>query len=180
MFSLDTLNEQQRLIAMDTEGAKLVTAGAGSGKTRLLTHRICYLIAEKNVSPFNILAITFTNKATNEMKERISTMIPNSSGITIKTFHFLSPTRTWYAHFPLLVISYHKFRISSAVVSPHHFTELFALLRAASLPQLHNVRFLIFTVVPLQTVGISSVFVYRRQSNAFHVVCVPIVSRHIV
>lgn len=89
MFSLDTLNEQQRLIAMDTEGAKLVTAGAGSGKTRLLTHRICYLISEKGVSPSNILAITFTNKATNEMKERIMTMIPNSSGITIRTFHSL-------------------------------------------------------------------------------------------
>ena len=48
MFSLDTLNELQRKIAMDTNGAKLVTAGAGSGKTRLLTHRICYLIDEKN------------------------------------------------------------------------------------------------------------------------------------
>jgi len=89
MFSLDTLNEQQKSIAMDTEGAKLVTAGAGSGKTRLLTHRICYLIAEKYVNPSNILAITFTNKATNEMKERISQMIPNANGITIKTFHSL-------------------------------------------------------------------------------------------
>ena len=89
MFSLDTLNELQRKIAMDTEGAKLVTAGAGSGKTRLLTHRICYLIDEKNVSPYNILAITFTNKATNEMKERINGMIENSQGITIKTFHSL-------------------------------------------------------------------------------------------
>lgn len=89
MFSLDTLNDQQKLIAMDTEGAKLVTAGAGSGKTRLLTHRICHLIEGHNVSPFNILAITFTNKATNEMKERISQMIPNSNGITIKTFHSL-------------------------------------------------------------------------------------------
>ncbi len=89
MYLLDSLNEQQRLIAMDTEGAKLVTAGAGSGKTRLLTHRICYLISEKGISPSNILAITFTNKATNEMKERISQMIPNSGGITIKTFHAL-------------------------------------------------------------------------------------------
>lgn len=89
MDLLDKLNDQQRLIAMDTEGAKLVTAGAGSGKTRLLTHRICYLIQEKGVSPSNILAITFTNKATNEMKERIEKMIPNSFGITIKTFHAL-------------------------------------------------------------------------------------------
>ena len=89
MDLLDKLNDQQRLIAMDTEGAKLVTAGAGSGKTRLLTHRICYIIEEKHISPSNVLAITFTNKATNEMKERISQMIPNSGGITIKTFHAL-------------------------------------------------------------------------------------------
>ncbi len=86
---LDKLNDQQRMIAMDTEGAKLVTAGAGSGKTRLLTHRICYIIEEKHISPSNVLAITFTNKATNEMKERIAQMIPNSGGITIKTFHAL-------------------------------------------------------------------------------------------
>lgn len=87
MFSLDTLNEHQRKIAMDTEGAILVTAGAGSGKTRLLTHRICHLIDNQGVSPHNILAITFTNKATNEMRERISKMVSNSSGITIKTLH---------------------------------------------------------------------------------------------
>jgi len=87
MFSLDSLNEHQRKIAMDTEGAILVTAGAGSGKTRLLTHRICHLIENLSVSPSNILAITFTNKATNEMKERIAKMVPNSSGITIKTLH---------------------------------------------------------------------------------------------
>ena len=87
MFSLDTLNEHQKKIAIDTEGAILVTAGAGSGKTRLLTHRICHLIENKQVSPSNILAITFTNKATNEMRERISKMVPNSAGITIKTLH---------------------------------------------------------------------------------------------
>jgi len=87
MFSLDTLNEHQKKIAMDTEGAILVTAGAGSGKTRLLTHRICHLIENLKVSPSNILAITFTNKATNEMRERISTMVSNSAGITIKTLH---------------------------------------------------------------------------------------------
>jgi len=87
MFSLDTLNEHQKKIAMDTEGAILVTAGAGSGKTRLLTHRICHLISNLNVSPHSILAITFTNKATNEMKERIAKMVPNSAGVTIKTLH---------------------------------------------------------------------------------------------
>lgn len=87
MFSLDTLNDHQKKIALDTEGAILVTAGAGSGKTRLLTHRICHLIENKGINPHNILAITFTNKATNEMKERIAKMVPNSAGITIKTLH---------------------------------------------------------------------------------------------
>jgi DNA helicase-2/ATP-dependent DNA helicase PcrA len=89
MYSLDSLNEIQKKVAMDTEGAIMVTAGAGSGKTRLLTHRICYLIEEKGVSPYNILAITFTNKATNEMRERIDSMIAFADGITIRTFHSL-------------------------------------------------------------------------------------------
>lgn len=87
MFSLDTLNEHQKTIALETEGAILVTAGAGSGKTRLLTHRICHLIENLKVRPDNILAITFTNKATNEMRERIGKMVPNSAGIVIKTLH---------------------------------------------------------------------------------------------
>ena len=86
MFSIDSLNELQRKIALDTEGAILVSAGAGSGKTRLLTHRIVYLIEEKDVNPSNILAITFTNKATNEMKERISQMT-SKSNVWISTFH---------------------------------------------------------------------------------------------
>ncbi|MBQ9792039.1 MAG: UvrD-helicase domain-containing protein [Clostridia bacterium] len=89
MYSLDSLNEIQKKVAMDTDGAIMVTAGAGSGKTRLLTHRICYLIEEMGVSPYNILAITFTNKATNEMKERINTMIDFADGVTIRTFHSL-------------------------------------------------------------------------------------------
>lgn len=86
MFSIDSLNELQKKIALDTEGAILVSAGAGSGKTRLLTHRIVYLIEELNISPTNILAITFTNKATNEMKERISQMT-SKSNVWISTFH---------------------------------------------------------------------------------------------
>lgn len=86
MFSIDSLNELQKKIALDTEGAILVSAGAGSGKTRLLTHRIVYLIEELGVNPQNILAITFTNKATNEMKERISQMT-SKSNVWISTFH---------------------------------------------------------------------------------------------
>ena len=87
MFSINDLNKTQLEIAKDTEGAILVTAGAGSGKTRLLTHRICYLIENLNVQPENIVAITFTNKATNEMKERIEKMIPSAKGVWISTFH---------------------------------------------------------------------------------------------
>lgn len=83
-FDIDSLNDEQKQALFQTEGVVLVTAGAGSGKTRLLTHRICYLI-EKGVSPYNILAITFTNKATNEMKERISRMV--NARIWISTFH---------------------------------------------------------------------------------------------
>ena len=84
-YNLNTLNEEQRNALFTTEGVVLVTAGAGSGKTRLLTHRIAYLIEEKNISPYNILAITFTNKATNEMKERISNM--GGKDVWISTFH---------------------------------------------------------------------------------------------
>ncbi|MDR0426586.1 MAG: exodeoxyribonuclease V subunit gamma, partial [Clostridiales bacterium] len=71
----------------DTEGAVLVTAGAGSGKTRLLTHRIAYLIGEKGVKPYRILAITFTNKAANEMRERLYDMIEDCDGLWVFTFH---------------------------------------------------------------------------------------------
>lgn len=84
---LDSLNEEQIKPAMDTDGAILVTAGAGSGKTRLLTERISHLINECGVDPYNILAITFTNKATNEMRERILKFCPSAENLWISTFH---------------------------------------------------------------------------------------------
>ncbi|MGN1100531.1 MAG: ATP-dependent helicase [Christensenellales bacterium] len=84
----NTLNEEQLKPVTDTEGQVLVLAGAGSGKTRVLTYRIAYLINEKHVSPYNILAITFTNKAANEMKERLAALAP-SSEIWVSTFHSL-------------------------------------------------------------------------------------------
>ena len=84
---LDNLNDEQRIPATETYGGVLVTAGAGSGKTRMLTHRIAYLVKELSISPFNILAITFTNKAANEMKQRISTMIDGAENMWICTFH---------------------------------------------------------------------------------------------
>lgn len=84
---LEGLNKEQLEAVKQTEGPLLVLAGAGSGKTKVLTTRIAYLIKEKNISPYNILAITFTNKAANEMKERIHKMLGNINGMQISTFH---------------------------------------------------------------------------------------------
>ena len=88
MSIYDSLNPMQRQAVFHTEGPLLILAGAGSGKTRVLTHRIAYLIQEKEVNPWNILAITFTNKAAQEMRERVDRIAGfGSDAIWVSTFH---------------------------------------------------------------------------------------------
>ena len=87
-MNIDNLNNCQREAVLYNSGPLLILAGAGSGKTRVLTTKIGYLIEDLNVSPYNILAITFTNKAAKEMKDRIHLLIGDiSKSLQVSTFH---------------------------------------------------------------------------------------------
>jgi len=87
MSLLNDLNPVQQKAVLETEGPLLVFAGAGSGKTRVLTYRIAYLVQEKRVRPWNIFAVTFTNKAADEMRERVERLLGSAKGTWISTFH---------------------------------------------------------------------------------------------
>lgn len=88
MSIYDTLNDRQKQAVMQTEGPVLILAGAGSGKTRVLTHRVAYLIDQEGVNPYQIMAITFTNKAAGEMRERVDQIVGfGSEQIWVSTFH---------------------------------------------------------------------------------------------
>lgn len=101
MSIYDTLNKEQRRAVEHDKGPLLILAGAGSGKTRVLTHRIAYLIEHRDVNPWNILALTFTNKAASEMRERVDKIVGyGSENIWVSTFHStcVRILRRWIDH----------------------------------------------------------------------------------
>ena len=113
MSIYDTLNEQQKEAVFHTEGPLLILAGAGSGKTRVLTYRIAHLIDECGVNPWNIMAITFTNKAAGEMRERVDNLVGfGAESIWVSTFHSSCAAilKTWdiLPAFPFMTVMIRK------------------------------------------------------------------------
>ena len=103
-----TLNESQKQAVLYNEGPLLVVAGPGSGKTRVITHKISYLISEKTIHPHQILAVTFTNKAAKEISSRVKSMNANINPIHMGTFHSIC-NRILRKHSSLL--GYHNYSI---------------------------------------------------------------------
>ena len=105
MDYLSKLNREQKEAAMYTEGPLLILAGAGSGKTSTMTHRIAYMIDEKGVDPYNILAVTFTNKAAREMRDRVEALVGHGLPSWILTFHSacLRILRAYFTSFCIII-----------------------------------------------------------------------------
>ena len=84
---LNNLNKSQKEAVLHLTGPLLIVAGAGSGKTRAITTKIAYLAERRGVQPYSMLSVTFTNKAAEEMRHRVASMLPDASGLQIRTFH---------------------------------------------------------------------------------------------
>lgn len=141
MDYLSKLNPEQMAPVVDTDGAVLVLAGAGSGKTRVLTSRIAYLIDKKGVLPYNILAITFTNKASNEMRERLNDMVSGASDVWVSTIHSMC-VRILRSFIDRLGDNYQKnFTIYSEADKERVLKRIIADLKITSENVLKNVKY---------------------------------------
>jgi len=141
---LDDLNDRQKEAVEQTEGAILILAGAGTGKTKTITYRIANMIENKHISPFSILALTFTNKAGNEMKERVKGLIgEKAKKVTISTFHSFgySLIRLYY---PLL-----KLKENIVIYDTDDQKKVLEII---------NKKYNILLYIPLETKEIISVF----------------------
>ena len=155
-MDLTGLNEMQELAVTTTEGAVMVMAGAGSGKTKVLTHRIAYLIETLGINPYNILAVTFTNKAANEMKERVEKLLDmNAKNLWISTFH------SFCARFLRREISIlNKYRQNFVIVDED---DSLKIAKTVSTKR----HLLVSCAVPPKTMSVPCFIIYERISLAF-------------